>query len=149
MIWSESILESIYKYVTQLANAQRRLIEKFAKQKTYSGAQGKVIHYLFANKDHPVYQKNIERDFGMRPATATELVKSLEQMGLVRRIPDKNDGRYKEIVLTEKAQSLQEDVSRDMDELEKSMTEGIGEEELRLWADITVRMLDNLRGTEK
>ena len=137
-------MEGVYKYVTQLANAQRRLIDRLARDRAYSGAQGKVIHYLFENKDRIVYQKDIERDFGVRPATATELIKTLEKMEMIRRIPSSKDGRYKEIVLTENADVLKQTVSGDMHELESCMTKGIEEDQLRLWAEITGKMLENL-----
>ena len=142
-------MEGVYKYVTQLANAQRRLIDRLARDRAYSGAQGKVIHYLFENKDRTVYQKDIERDFGMRPSTATELIKSLEEMKLISRIPDRKDGRYKEIVLMKEAQELREKVSEDMHELETRMVKGLDEDELILWVKITSRMLENLKEEEK
>lgn len=142
-------MESIYKYVTQLANAQRRLIDKLAKKRAYSGTQGKVMHYLFENSENTVYQKDIERDFGMRPSTATELIKSLEEMKLISRIPDRKDGRYKEIVLMKEAQKLREEVSEDMHELETRMVKGLDEDELILWVKITSRMLENLKEEEK
>ena len=37
----------IYKYISQLSNMQRRLIDRLAKDKDYSGTEGKLIHYLF------------------------------------------------------------------------------------------------------
>ena len=40
----------IYKYISQLANSQRRLIDRLAKGKGYSGTEGKIIHFLFENK---------------------------------------------------------------------------------------------------
>ncbi len=138
-------MESVYKYVTQLANAQRRFIDKLAKKRPYSSAQGKVIHYLFENRNNTVYQKDIERDFGIRPATATELINSLEKMELIRRIPSIKDGRYKELVLTDNAEKLRDAVSEDMSELEKSMTMGLTEEDLLLWAKITSVILENLK----
>lgn len=141
-------MDSVYKYVTQLANAQRRLIDRLAKGKAYSGTQGKVIHYLFANRGNTVYQKNIERDFGLRAATATELINSLEKMGLVSRVPSRKDGRYKEIVLTKKADALRDDVSADVHALETRMTNGIDNEQLETWVNVTSRMLENLLEVE-
>lgn len=138
-------LKGIYKYVTQLANAQRRLIDRLAKERAYSGTQGKVIHYLFEHRDKTVYQKDIERDFGMRPATATELIKTLEKLELVRRIPGEKDARFKEIILTEKAENLQKSVSDDMEWLERCMMKGLSEEELALWEKVTLKMMDNMR----
>ena len=82
-------MDSIYKYITQLANSQRRFIDNLAVGKEYSGAQGKVIHYLFTHKDSAVHQKDIEKDFGMRAPTATELLKTLVKKELIQKVPSK------------------------------------------------------------
>ncbi len=47
----------IYKRISQLANMQRRLIDKLARGKQYSGTEEKLIHYLFENSGTPTYQK--------------------------------------------------------------------------------------------
>lgn len=138
----------VYKYISQLANGQRRLIDCLATNKTYSGAQGKVIHYLFNNKDKKVYQKEIEKSFGLRASTATELIKSLEKMGLIKRVNSKEDARFKEIILTEKADEYKEDVCNDMELLEEKLTSKISKEELDCWLVITNKMLANLGGME-
>ena len=93
-------MNSVYKYVTQLANSQRRFIDSLAVDKEYSGAQGKIIHYLFTHEDTVVYQKDIEKDFGLRAPTATELLKTLMKKELIQKVPSEKDARLKEIVLT-------------------------------------------------
>lgn len=137
-------MKSIYKYVSQLANSQRRLIDKLAKEKEYSGTQGKVIHYLFANRTETIYQKNIEEVFGLRASTATELVSSLEKMGVLKRVPSKKDARFREIILTEKADTLKQDVFHDMKALEERLIHNIDQEELNTWINVTCKMLNNL-----
>lgn len=137
-------MKSIYKYVSQLANSQRRLIDKLAKGKEYSGTQGKVIHYLFANRTETIYQKNIEEVFGLRAPTATELLSSLEKMGVLMRVPSKKDARYREIILTEKADTLKQDVFHDMNALEERLIHNINLEDLNIWIKVTCTMLNNL-----
>ena len=135
---------SVYKYICQLANGQRRLIDSLAMNKAYTGAQGKIIHYLFSNKDKRVYQKELEKSFGLRASTATELIKSLEKMGVVKRAPSKEDARYKEIILTNKADEYKTDVCHDLKMLEGKLTSQISKEELNCWFEITNKMLVNL-----
>lgn len=137
-------MKSIYKYVSQLANSQRRLIDKLSKEKEYSGTQGKVIHYLFTNRTETIYQKNIEEVFGLRASTATELVSSLEKVGVLKRVPSKKDARFREIILTEKADTLKQDVFHDMDELEERLIHNIDQEELNTWINVSCKMLKNL-----
>ncbi len=42
-------------------------------------AQGKILNFILVESTlHPVYQKDIEREFSLRPSTVTEMLKSLE-----------------------------------------------------------------------
>lgn len=135
----------VYKYISQLANMQRRLIDRLAKDKSYSGTEGKLIHFLFENSDKTVFQKNIESVFGLRASTATQVLASLERSGLIKRVPGKADGRYKEIVLTEKAEEYRRSVYLDMETLDRRITEGIEPGEIELWRGITQKMINNMK----
>lgn len=138
----------IYKYISRLANRQRRLIDKLAKDKEYSGTEGKIIHFLFENKDKTVYQKNIESVFGLRASTATQVMLSLEKAGLIKRVPSKDDARYKAIVLTEKAERYKQDIYSDMENLKEHIIKGIDPEQLELWYEITEKMIRNMEENE-
>ena len=135
----------IYKRISQLANMQRRLIDKLAKEKQYSGTEGKVIHFLFENSGKPVYQKNIESVFALRAATATQVLESLEKQELIERVPSKEDKRLKEIVLTKKADKLKDDIFHDLDQLESQIVRGLSEAQLHAWCEITNQMIQNLQ----
>ena len=141
-------MDAIYKYVSQLANSQRRMIDRLAKGKEYSGGQGKILHFLLGNRDTVVYQKDVEQVFGMRAATATRLIRSLEEMGVIRRQPGKTDGRYKQILLTEQADAYELELVRSMQRLEERLTHGIEPEKLETWVDVTRTMLKNLEVEE-
>ena len=135
----------IYKRISQLANMQRRLIDKLAKEKQYSGTEGKVIHFLFENSGKPVYQKNIESVFALRAATATQVLDSLEKQELIERVPSKEDKRLKEIVLTKKADKLKDDIFHDLNQLESQIVRGLSEAQLHAWCEITNQMIQNLQ----
>ena len=69
----------------------------------FSGAQGRTLHFLLAHTKSDIFQKDIEEEFGLRPPTATALLKELEQRGLIRKEPVPYDARKKKIVVTEEA----------------------------------------------
>ena len=72
------------------------------------------------------------------------MIKSLEESGMIERIPSKKDGRYKEIYLTKKAEAIRNSARSDKKKLEKTMTEGISADELSSWVEITIKMMNNL-----
>ena len=96
------------KKINQISNRLRRRSRAIQETIGISGAQGNILNYILVeSQNRSVYQKDIEQEFGLRPSTATETLKSLEKNGLIKRETDPNDGRYKKIVFTEKAEQIE------------------------------------------
>ena len=90
------------KVINKISNRLRRRSKKIQESIGISGAKGNILNYILVeSENHPVYQKEIEEEFGLRPSTATEILKNLEQAELICRVPESEDGRYKKIVFTE------------------------------------------------
>ena len=96
------------------------------------------------SENHPVYQKEIEEEFGLRPSTATETLKNLEQEELICRVPESEDGRYKKIVFTEQARKIEHILRKEITESEELLLQGITEEERKEFLRIAEKMLRNL-----
>ena len=71
------------KVINKISNRLRRRSKKIQESIGISGAKGNILNYILVeSENHPVYQKEIEEEFGLRPSTATETLKNLEQAGL-------------------------------------------------------------------
>lgn len=138
-------MQAIYKHVNHLANNQRQLIDTLAADKGYSGAQSRLLHYLFTHNTEGVCQKDLEREFGFRASTATELLNTMEKQGLVKRVLSKIDARRKNIVLTDDAERYRDTVLSGMEELQQTLVAGIKEENLAVWLEVTEQMLTNMK----
>ena len=110
----------------------------------FSGAQGRTLHFLLAHTKSDIFQKDIEEEFGLRPPTATALLKELEQRGLIRKEPVPYDARKKKIVVTEEALQSKDCVLKGLKELDQKLTAGISDEEMQVFFYVTGKMLDNL-----
>ena len=110
----------------------------------FSGAQGRTLHFLLAHTKSDIFQKDIEEEFGLRPPTATALLKELEQRGLIRKEPVPYDARKKKIVVTEEALLYKDCVLKGLKELDQKLTAGISDEEMQVFFYVTDKMLDNL-----
>ena len=110
----------------------------------FSGAQGRTLHFLLAHTKIDIFQKDIEEEFGLRPPTATALLKELEQRGLIRKEPVPYDARKKKIVVTEEALQYKDCVLKGLKELDQKLTAGISDEEMQVFFYVTGKMLDNL-----
>ncbi|HIZ79620.1 MAG TPA: MarR family transcriptional regulator [Candidatus Lachnoclostridium stercorigallinarum] len=133
------------KMINRISNRLRRRSRQVQEAIGISGAQGNILDYILVeSRQRSVYQKEIEKEFGLRPSTATEALKLLEEKGLICRIPEEKDGRYKRIVFTPKAEAVQEALRREIEESEAILLQGITPEEREVFLEIAGKMLKNL-----
>ena len=136
--------KSVGQKLGKLSNVIRRRLTALSIPGNYSGAQERTLHFLVANSDSDIYQKDVEEEFGLRPPTATGLLKSMERSGLISRTAVDHDARLKKIVLTEKALQYQNLVQADLEVFEKSLVRNIPEEDLKVFERVVEKMTKNL-----
>lgn len=137
------------KVINKISNRLRRRSVALQEKLGMSGAQGNILNYILVDgRKRPVYQKDIEKEFGLRPSTATEALKNLEAKGLICRISEKQDGRLKRIELTSKAEKIRHLITSEIAESENLLLKGITEEERRIFIEIGEKMLKNLDEAE-
>lgn len=130
-------------YINKLSNKLRRRIDAFPSRAVFSGSQGRALHFVLA-QNHDVFQKDIEEEFSLRPPTATQLLKKMEQDGLIRREVTEEDGRLKRIVVREKALQYKDVVIGDIMNLEETLTKGIPQEEMDVFFKVIEKMMGNV-----
>ena len=137
------------KVINKISNRLRRRSVALQEKLGMSGAQGNILNYILVDgRKRPVYQKDIEKEFGLRPSTATEALKNLEAKGLICRISEKQDGRLKRIELTSTAEEIRHLITSEIAESENLLLKGITEEERRIFIEIGKKMLKNLDEAE-
>ncbi len=128
-----------------ISNRLRNRSQEVHTQLGIGSAQGKILNYVLVESEaHSVYQKDLEREFGLRPSTVTEMLNALEQKKLIQRVSDEWDGRYKKIVFTEKARSMKDRIRQEVEETEHLLLQGITEQEKQEFLCIAGKMLQNL-----
>ena len=133
------------RYINRIANRLRRDFWKVQKQFGLTAAQGNLLSFiLLEGETNKLYQKDVEKEFDLRPSTATELLQTLEKKELILRISDEEDGRYKILHATEKAQCIREELLAEIRKKEAVLTEGISAEELNCFKRTAEHMLRNL-----
>lgn len=105
-----------------------------------SGTNGRIIGFLYVNKDKDIYQKDIEKEFGFTRSTASNIISRMEELGYIERISNKDDLRLKKLVLTEKGINHQAAVLKDLNALEKKISNAFTEKE----ASEFIRMIEKL-----
>ena len=138
------------KMINRISNRLRRRSRAIQESLGITGVQGNILDYIIVESgSHSVYQKEIEEEFGLRPSTATEALKTLEKKGLIRREAEKQDACYKKIVFTEKAETIREALRTEIEESEQLLLKGISTSEQKEFLRITEQMLKNLDAAGK
>ena len=115
--------------------------------------QAGILGYLYHKKEQPVYQKNIEEEFNISGATATNTLRVMERNGLLTRCAMDKDARLKRIMLTEPAKKGHRLAEAHMEMMEEKMMQGLKraerEELLRLLAVVRENLERMNRETEE
>lgn len=109
--------------------------------------QGGILGYLYHHQEQPVYQRDIEKEFRISRATATNTLQVMERNGfIVRKALDK-DARLKRIQMTEEALQKHRQIEEHIDMMNRRMLQGLTEQEtdeLYRLLDIVMKNLEEL-----
>lgn len=108
-------------------------------------SQGVLLNILLNEDGKRTCSSDICAGSGLSRASVSEMLKNLRNKGYLEMKPVPEDERKKEIILTEKAYAIREDVQQELEKQGKCMCRGISGKELVFLEDILERMVCNLR----
>lgn len=107
--------------------------------------QGFVIRFLRENQEKgDLFQRDVERQFGIRRATASGILQLMERENLLRREPVDYDARLKKLVLTPDAVRRDEQIRQTIQAVEDKTVENIAEEDMAAFWRVIDQMKQNL-----
>lgn len=110
---------------------------------------GWIIGYLYVNRDHDVYQRDLEEKFNIRRSSVSSLLSGMEQNGLIKREPVSHDARLKRIVLTQEAINQHEMIKNDINNTESVIRNNISDEEISAFFATLDKIKENLMKDER
>lgn len=129
--------------VRKLSNLIKRDVEKSRIRlgiDPVKGINGLAIKYFYDNRDKDIFQKDFEAEFSIRRSTASCILKTMEQKGLIERLSVRSDARLKKIVLTDSAIEIHHRITEEIENREKRLRNGLSKEEL----DMFFKIMDQL-----
>lgn len=137
-------------FVLRAIHNQIKLIIRKSLPKCEAGPksqlQGGILGYLYHHREQPVYQRDLEKEFRISRATATNTLQVMEREGLIVRKAQDRDARLKRIQMTEEALRGHIRIEAHMEMMEKCITEGMTEEEGRQLSRLLGMAMKNLEG---
>jgi len=111
------------------------------------GPQGQVIRFLDYREEsgQAVLIKDIEQELNITKSVASNLVKRMVQNGLVELEVSPNDKRAKYVRLTDKSRSQMKQIKSFFDRIDRSLIEGVSEEELAIFEEVLDKLQANVK----
>ncbi len=109
-----------------------------------TGSNTWIIGFISKQGDIPVYQKDLEKHFGVTRSTVSKVVSLMVRKGLIELQPVPGDARLKRLVLTDQSRALLEQMDAEFNNIENTLREGFTEEELQQFYDYIHRMQENI-----
>ncbi len=113
-----------------------------------SQLQGGILGYLYRHSDEPVYQRDIEKEFRISRATATNTLQVMEKNGLIVRKSQDKDARLKRIMMTCPTRERHMKVEEHMKFMDERMLQGMTETEILELYRLLGKLQDNLEQME-
>ena len=133
----------IHNYIHKRMEAKR-----LANEGDITGMQRWAMGYLNEHADEEIYQKDIEQEFKVSRATASNMLQVMERKGLITRESVSHDARLKKISLTQKAANMVAKADADIREMEELVLKGFNKEETRQLKEYLDRIMENIGVSE-
>ncbi|WP_423363245.1 MarR family winged helix-turn-helix transcriptional regulator [Mycoplasma sp. P36-A1] len=104
-----------------------------------------MIFASYISNHNPCYQKDLEREFGIVAATASQILKHMENEKLLTRIPDENDARKKQLVLSDKGMEIGIKRNASIKQLDKAILKDIDSKKLDVFFEVLDQIKENVK----
>lgn len=108
---------------------------------TFNSEQGKLLYVLWREDGITVSALAEATDLALN--TVSRMLLTMEQNGLVQRVPDADDRRIKRVFLTEKGRAAQQDALPISQAMENRLFEGFSNDELNQLETLLRRLVAN------
>ena len=138
------------KTIYQIKNLNHIIVrycssQKDLKENLPTPAQMQILDFIRKNQNNKIYQRDIGQNLGLRRATLSEILKTMEKNNLISRISDNKDTRIKEIILSDTAKEKFKQVKKLLENTEKTATQNIDEKELEIFFKVAKQIESNLK----
>ncbi|MCD8299793.1 MAG: MarR family winged helix-turn-helix transcriptional regulator [Clostridiales bacterium] len=103
-----------------------------------------IIGFIAQRSGEDVFQRDIEKQFGVTRSTASKVVSLMEKKGLIVRQSIPYDARLKKLVLTDRSWEILNCMEAEFRLVEDTLEKGFTEEELAQFFDYIHRMQNNI-----
>ena len=107
--------------------------------------QTQILAYIYARPNTDVFQKDLEKELGLKSSTVTVILQNLEKNNYIERSECDYDKRQKLIRVTDKAASMHEHFMSSVNAIEYILTESMSEQEQKELKKLLRKAVENVK----
>lgn len=135
--------------IRNLQNLISRQMENYALSLGFSDVSGPnvfILKYLTDNTEKDIFQRDIEKILSVTKSTCSKVLSTMQRKGLINR-SSVADARLKKITVTEKGIALVKRFDGFIYNHDKSLTEGLTEDEINTFLYCIDKIKENVQKT--
>ncbi|MSS64158.1 MarR family winged helix-turn-helix transcriptional regulator [Velocimicrobium porci] len=120
-------------------------VNTLMEQYELTAAQGDILGYILENGNSKMNSTVIHKQLHLSRATVSALIKKLRVKGFLEFEGNPNDDRQKQIIVTEKARQVEQELEYNFRKMQESLFQNISQQEIEVMDDVLKRMFENLQ----
>ncbi len=134
-------------YLRSIVHAMKQMLDNNLLPYDITNQQARLLGDLNdqLQKGGEIVQKDLERTMQLRGSSITSLLQGLERKGFISRRTGNEDGRTKQVDITEKGKALLEESESSFRDLEQLLVKGMSAEEKAAYLRLLRISFDNLK----
>lgn len=104
-----------------------------------------ILAFLIENKDKVIYQKDLENEFQISKAAISEVLNTMENNNMIKKVQEENDARKRRIILTSESYESYEKMRREKKDAIDLILKDISEEDIKKFIEVAEKLKENMK----
>lgn len=104
-----------------------------------------ILAFLIDNKDKVIYQKDLENEFKISKAAISDVLNTMENNNMIKKVQEENDARKKRILLTDESYENYKNMESKKQEALNSILKDISEEDIKKFIEVAEKLKENMK----
>ncbi len=140
---SQNQVDEVIRLFKRVHRAHRKAFDKHISSIGIGRGQHLILMRLH-RASAALSQRSLADMLDVSPAATTVMLKKMERDGLITRRVSKTDGRFNDIVITDKGSQIAQSSDKEFTGTDMLMFEGLTSEELSIFSECLEKMRENL-----
>ena len=104
-----------------------------------------ILAFLIENKNKVIYQKDLENEFKISKAAISDVLNTMENNNMIKKVQEENDARKKRILLTDESYENYKNMESEKQKALDSILKDISKEDLDKFIEVAEKLKKNMK----